>query len=80
MNYFFNMNIFILFPQLTGLTKEDKEALVLLIHAARMMDDIFHQQVLFSNPSLREWLKGNAHKSHFDKLKWSYYSVNKSPW
>ncbi|XP_023735091.1 nudix hydrolase 3 [Lactuca sativa] len=66
--------------ELTGLTKEDKEALVLLIHAARMMDDIFHQQVLFSNPSLREWLKGNAHKSHFDKLKWSYYSVNKSPW
>ncbi|CAH1448872.1 unnamed protein product [Lactuca virosa] len=66
--------------ELTGLTKEDKEALVLLIHAARMMDDIFHQQVLFSNPSLRDWLKGNAHKSHFDKLKWSYYSVNKSPW
>ncbi|CAI9289236.1 unnamed protein product [Lactuca saligna] len=66
--------------ELTGLTEEDKEALVLLIHAARMMDDIFHQQVLFSNPSLREWLKGNAHKSHFDKLKWSYYSVNKSPW
>ncbi|CAI9271839.1 unnamed protein product [Lactuca saligna] len=45
-----------------------------------MIDDIFHQQVLFCNPSLREWLKGNAYKSHFDKLKWSYYSVNKSPW
>ncbi|KAL7607773.1 hypothetical protein Lser_V15G11453 [Lactuca serriola] len=66
--------------ELTGLTKEDKEALMLLIHAVRMMDDIFHQQVLFNNPSLREWLKGNAHKSHFYKLKWSYYSVNKSPW
>ncbi|CAI9292345.1 unnamed protein product [Lactuca saligna] len=41
--------------ELTGLTKEGKEALMLLIHAVRMMDDIFHQQVLFSNPSQREW-------------------------
>lgn len=31
--------------ELSGLTEEDKEALVLLIHAARMMDEIFHQQV-----------------------------------
>ncbi|KAI3522348.1 hypothetical protein L1887_00057 [Cichorium endivia] len=66
--------------ELTGLTEDDKEALILLIHAARLMDDIFHQQVWFSNPSLREWLKGRAHLSHFDKLKWSYYSINKSPW
>ncbi|KAK1435967.1 hypothetical protein QVD17_01740 [Tagetes erecta] len=66
--------------ELTGLTEGDKEALVLLIHAARMMDDIFHQQVWCSNPSLREWLKGRAHISEFDKLKWIYYSINKTPW
>ncbi|GJR01639.1 NUDIX hydrolase 3 [Tanacetum coccineum] len=66
--------------ELTCLTEEDKEALVLLIHAARIMDDIFHQQVCCSNPSLREWLKGRSHMSEFDKLKWSYYLVNKSPW
>ncbi|KAL4592964.1 hypothetical protein LXL04_005973 [Taraxacum kok-saghyz] len=66
--------------ELTGLTKEDMEALVLLIQAARLMDDIFHHQVWFANPSLKEWLKGRVGNSHFDKLKWSYYSVNKSPW
>ncbi|PWA98930.1 NUDIX hydrolase domain-like protein [Artemisia annua] len=66
--------------ELTRLTEEDKEALVLLIHAARMMDDIFHQQVWCSNPSLREWLKGRSHMSEYDKLNWSYYSINKSPW
>ncbi|KAI3707317.1 hypothetical protein L6452_25733 [Arctium lappa] len=66
--------------ELTGLTEGDKEALVLIIHAARMMDDIFHQQVWCSNPSLREWLKGRSPMSQFDKLKWLYYSINKSPW
>ncbi|KAI3687264.1 hypothetical protein L1987_80958 [Smallanthus sonchifolius] len=66
--------------ELTGLTEEDKEALVLLIHAARMIDDIFHQQVWCSNPSLQEWLKELAHMSELDKLKWIYYSINKSPW
>ncbi|XP_024985631.1 nudix hydrolase 3-like isoform X2 [Cynara cardunculus var. scolymus] len=71
---------FSLSAELTGLTEGDKEALVLLIHAARMMDDIFHQQVWCSNPSLREWLKGRASMSQFDNLKWLYYSINKSPW
>ncbi|KAJ0770423.1 putative isopentenyl-diphosphate Delta-isomerase [Helianthus annuus] len=66
--------------ELTGLTEEDKEALVLVIHAARLMDDIFHQQVWCSNPSLRDWLKGRAQISEFDKLKWIYYSINKTPW
>ncbi|KAI3682252.1 hypothetical protein L2E82_50027 [Cichorium intybus] len=53
--------------ELTGLTEDDKEALILLIHAARLMDDIFHQQVWFGNPSLREWLKGRAHLSCLDE-------------
>ncbi|KAJ9556365.1 hypothetical protein OSB04_010979 [Centaurea solstitialis] len=66
--------------ELTGLSEGDKEALVLVIHAARLMDDIFHQQVWCSNPSLREWLKRRAPVSQFDNLKWLYYSINKSPW
>ncbi|CAH1451774.1 unnamed protein product [Lactuca virosa] len=41
--------------ELTGLTKEDKEALVLLIHAARMMDDIFHQQVFYYSVNKSPW-------------------------
>ncbi|KAI3692366.1 hypothetical protein L6452_32180 [Arctium lappa] len=66
--------------ELTGLTEEDKEALVLLIQAAKTMDDIFHQQVWYSNPSLREWLNGHGQISELDMLKWKYYSINKSPW
>ncbi|KAI3753195.1 hypothetical protein L2E82_25241 [Cichorium intybus] len=53
--------------ELTGLPEDDKEALILLIHAARLMDDIFHQQVWFGNPSFREWLKGLAHLSCLDE-------------
>ncbi|KAI3750791.1 hypothetical protein L2E82_21617 [Cichorium intybus] len=66
--------------ELTGLTKEDKEALVLLIKAARIMDDIFYEQVWYSNSSLREWLNRRGQISEFDMLKWKYYSINKSPW
>ncbi|KAM0070419.1 putative isopentenyl-diphosphate Delta-isomerase [Helianthus debilis subsp. tardiflorus] len=65
---------------LTGVTDEDKEVLVLLIQAARIMDDIFYQQVWCSNPSLREWLQGRDPLSELDMLKWKYYSINKSPW
>ncbi|KAI7726450.1 hypothetical protein M8C21_018340 [Ambrosia artemisiifolia] len=66
--------------ELTGISEVDKEVLVLLIQAARIMDDIFYQQVWYSNPSLREWLNGRAQLSELDMLKWKYYSINKSPW
>lgn len=66
--------------ELTGLTDSDKEAMVLLIKAARIMDDIFQLQVWYSNPSLRNWLKEHAGISHLDKLKWMYYLINKCPW
>lgn len=66
--------------ELTGLAHEDKEALVLLIEAASIMDDIFHLQVWYSNPILKAWLKEHAGESHLDKLKWMYYVINKSPW
>ncbi|KAJ7004871.1 hypothetical protein NC653_009645 [Populus alba x Populus x berolinensis] len=36
--------------------------------------------VWYSNPALRDWLKEHASASELDKLKWMYYSINKSPW
>ncbi|KAF3432522.1 hypothetical protein FNV43_RR27262 [Rhamnella rubrinervis] len=66
--------------ELSGLTEADKEALVLLVKAAKVMDEIFYQQVWYSNPVLRDWLKEHADASQLDKLKWMYYLINKSPW
>lgn len=70
----------VLNAELTGLSETDKEALVLLIKAAKFMDEIFHLQVWCSNLALRDWLKEHAETSELDKLKWRYYLINKSPW
>ncbi|XP_024028512.1 nudix hydrolase 3 isoform X1 [Morus notabilis] len=67
-------------PELTGFSEADKEALALLIKAATIMDEIFHQQVWYSNPDLRAWLKEHMNATDIDKLKWAYYLINKSPW
>ncbi|CAI8596358.1 unnamed protein product [Vicia faba] len=66
--------------ELTGLTDSDKEALVFIVKAASVMDEIFYLQSWYSNPALRDWLKDHADKSELNKLKWSYYQINKSPW
>ncbi|KAK4422443.1 Nudix hydrolase 3 [Sesamum alatum] len=66
--------------ELTGLSSADKEALTLVVKAARIMDHIFFLQVWYSNPSLRDWLELHADESQLNKLKWIYYLVNKSPW
>ncbi|KAL5554691.1 hypothetical protein UlMin_042092 [Ulmus minor] len=66
--------------ELTGLTDSDKQALGLLVKAATIMDEIFYQQVWYSNPDLRDWLKEHQGGSEIDKLKWKYYLINKSPW
>ncbi|TYG96987.1 hypothetical protein ES288_A10G001400v1 [Gossypium darwinii] len=65
--------------ELTGLGDADKEALILLVRAAMIMDEIFYLQVWHSNPVLREWLKEHANVSQLDNLKWMYYVINKSP-
>ncbi|RWW03986.1 hypothetical protein GW17_00032817, partial [Ensete ventricosum] len=36
-------------------------------------------QVWHSNPMLRDWLKERSNTSSLDRLKWMYYSINKSP-
>ncbi|KAL3818355.1 hypothetical protein ACJIZ3_004260 [Penstemon smallii] len=66
--------------ELTGLSNADKEALTLIVKAARIMDQIFLLQVWYSNPSLRHWLELHADESLLEKSKWMYYLVNKSPW
>lgn len=66
--------------ELTGLTNSDKEALVLIVKAATVMDEIFYLQSWYSNPALRDWLKEHADTSELNKLKWSYYQINGSPW
>ncbi|XP_058113985.1 nudix hydrolase 3 [Magnolia sinica] len=66
--------------ELSGLSEADREALVLLVKAAKVIDEIFYLQVWYSNPALRDWLKENSDTSDLDKLKWQYYSINKSPW
>ncbi|KAG8072724.1 hypothetical protein GUJ93_ZPchr0006g41551 [Zizania palustris] len=67
-------------PELTTLSKGDREALGYILKASKVIDDIFYEQVWNSNRMLRDWLKAHADSSSFDKLKWSYYSTNKSPW
>ncbi|WJX38060.1 Nudix hydrolase 3 [Trifolium repens] len=66
--------------ELTGLADSDKEALVFILKAATVMDEIFYLQSWYSNPALRDWLKEHANTSELNKLKWSYYQINKSPW
>ncbi|XP_052108088.1 nudix hydrolase 3 isoform X2 [Arachis duranensis] len=66
--------------ELTGLSDSDKDALALIVKAAAVIDEIFYVQSWYSNPDLREWLKEHADESELNKLKWSYYKINKSPW
>ncbi|XP_028776890.1 nudix hydrolase 3 isoform X2 [Neltuma alba] len=66
--------------ELTGLSESDREALVFLVKAAAVMDELFYLQAWYSNPVLRDWLKKHADRSELDKLKWSYYQINKAPW
>uniref|UniRef100_A0A0D9VM28 Nudix hydrolase domain-containing protein n=1 Tax=Leersia perrieri TaxID=77586 RepID=A0A0D9VM28_9ORYZ len=67
-------------PELTSLSKGDREALGYILKASIVLDDVFHEQVWNSNRALRDWLKTHANSSSFDKLKWLYFSINKSPW
>ncbi|KAL5699873.1 Nudix hydrolase 3 [Ranunculus cassubicifolius] len=66
--------------ELSELTEADREALALLIEAATVIDEVFYQQVWYSNPALRDWLREHSDSSNLDKLKWMYYLINKSPW
>ncbi|KHN30805.1 Nudix hydrolase 3 [Glycine soja] len=63
--------------------KADPKDVTLRFHLARLYAELGHYQkaaAWYSNPSLRDWLKEHADTSEFNKLKWSYYQINKSPW
>ncbi|XP_010532066.1 PREDICTED: nudix hydrolase 3-like isoform X2 [Tarenaya hassleriana] len=66
--------------QLTELSEADQKALRLIVKAAKIVDDIFYEQVWCNNPALRDWLKESANASELDKLKWAYFLINKCPW
>ncbi|XP_020266797.1 nudix hydrolase 3 [Asparagus officinalis] len=66
--------------ELTALSKADREALSFIIKASAVVDDIFFDQVWYSNLMLRDWLKKHSDASSLDRLKWMYYAINKSPW
>ncbi|CAN6450792.1 unnamed protein product [Victoria cruziana] len=66
--------------ELSGLSKGDMDALIFIIKAAKVIDEIFYLQVWPSNPTLRDWLKEHAVLSSLDQLKWANYAINKSPW
>ncbi|ESW18170.1 hypothetical protein PHAVU_006G018900 [Phaseolus vulgaris] len=66
--------------ELSGLSDLDREALGFVVKAATVMDEIFLLQSWYSNPALRDWLKEHGDTSELNKLKWSYYQINKSPW
>ncbi|BAT88677.1 hypothetical protein VIGAN_05223200 [Vigna angularis var. angularis] len=66
--------------ELSGLSDLDRKALGLVVKAAAVMDEIFLLQSWYSNPALSDWLKEYADSSELNKLKWSYYQINKSPW
>jgi hypothetical protein len=67
-------------PDLPSLSEGDREALGYILKASIVIDDIFYEQLWNSNSVLRDWLKARAESSSFHKLKWTYYSINKSPW
>ncbi len=56
----------------------DQQALVKLIAAARILDDIFLQQVWSGNPAL--YAKLQKDKSSLGKARLDYFWINKSPW
>ncbi|KAL3680481.1 hypothetical protein R1sor_023437 [Riccia sorocarpa] len=66
--------------ELSELSEGDRSALVYTIKAAKVLDWIFRQQQWSVNPELSTWLEKRAETSLLDKLKWEYYSINKSPW
>ncbi|XP_010539549.1 PREDICTED: nudix hydrolase 3 [Tarenaya hassleriana] len=66
--------------KLAELSEGDQKALGLIVKAAKIVDEIFSEQVWYSNPALRDWLKGHANASDLDKLKWAYFLINKNPW
>jgi hypothetical protein len=63
---------------ISKLSSGDRQALVKLIEAARILDDIFMKQLWSGNTALYERLQKD--KSAFGKARLRYFWINKGPW
>src|SRR5262249_5571163 len=62
----------------TQLSAGDQKALVRLIEAARIIDDLFMTQLWDGNPDLYAWLRKD--QSPLGKARLHYFWINKGPW
>lgn len=62
----------------TKLSAGDKQALDKLIHASRLMDEMFLRQVWSGNPALKERLTADTSKE--GKLRYAMFMLNKGAW
>jgi hypothetical protein len=62
----------------SGLSPGDRKALVKLIEASRLLDDLFLDQIWSGNQTLRGKLEQD--KTPLGKARLHYFSINKSPW
>lgn len=67
----FDISYLFLFWQLTGLTDSDKEALVFIVKAAAVMDEIFYLQVIVLLCTL-------CLSNHIIKFDWRFIVLQKS--
>jgi hypothetical protein len=62
----------------TGLSAGDRQAMVKLVEAARLIDDAFMEQLWSGNRALYEQLRKDT--SPLGKARIAYYRLNKGPW
>lgn len=62
----------------SGLSSSDRQALIKLIQAARVLNDIFLKQLWDGNPALFARLQKDA--SPLGKARLNYFWINKGPW
>ena len=62
------------------LSPGDQTALQKLIAAARVMDEIYLEQLWKGNPALRDKLYANRKASKLAAARWEYFWLNKGPW
>ena len=63
---------------ISGLSPGDRKALVKLIEASRLLDEIFLEQLWSGNPALRNRLQQD--QTPVGKARLHYYWINKGPW
>lgn len=67
---------------LASLPEREREVLMLLIAAARLLDPVYDRQVFRGNPALAEKLAGRLHGGggELDRLRLDYFRLMRGPW